>query len=91
MTMSPAIVHAMLGATVMGCILAAVFFARFWATTRDRFFGFFTAAFVLLAVNWVRVLQVHASNESRHLVYLFRLVAFVLIVIAIIDKNRRSR
>lgn len=84
-------IDSMLGATVMGCVLAAVFFARFWATSRDRFFAFFAAAFVLLAINWVGVLQLHATSESRHLVYLLRLVAFVLIAIAIIDKNRRSR
>jgi len=84
-------IDSMLGATVMGCLLAAVFFARFWATSRDRFFGFFAAAFVLLAVNWIGVLQLHASSESRHLVYLLRLIAFVLIAIAIIDKNRRSK
>ena len=85
------VIQALLGATVMGCFLAAVFFARFWHTSRDRFFGFFTAAFVLLAINWIRVLDVHASNESRQLVYLFRLLAFVLIAVAIIDKNRRSK
>lgn len=84
-------IDSMLGATVMGCVMAAVFFARFWATSRDRFFGFFAAAFVLLAINWIGVLQLHATSESRHLVYLLRLVAFVLIAVAIIDKNRRSK
>lgn len=83
-------IDTMLGATVMACVFAAVFFARFWATSRDRFFGFFTAAFVLLAVNWIGVLQLDATSESRHLVYLLRLLAFVLIAIAIVDKNRRS-
>jgi hypothetical protein len=86
-----AAIHAMLGATVMGCFVAAVFFARFWATSRDRFFGFFAAAFVLLAVNWIGVIQLGSTaSESRHLIYVLRLVAFVLIALAIFDKNRRS-
>lgn len=88
--MTPDVASTMLGATIMGCVFAAVFFARFWYTSRDRFFAFFSAAFVLLAVNWFGVLQLGPTTESRHLVYLLRLLAFVLIAIAIIDKNRRS-
>lgn len=84
-------IEALLGATVMVCLVAAVFFARFWRTSGDRFFGFFTAAFVLLAGNWIGVIAIgSAASESRHLVYLLRLGAFVLIVVAIVDKNRRS-
>ena len=39
---------AMRGALVMGCFVAALFFARYWRLSRDRFYGFFTAAMVLL-------------------------------------------
>ncbi len=87
--MQPAI-DAMLGALAMGCVFAAVFFARFWMASRDRFFAFFTAALLLLAMNWIGVIHVDATGESRHIVYLLRLLAFVLIAFAVVDKNRRA-
>lgn len=85
--MTPTI-DAMLGATAIGCLFAAVFFARFWFQTRDRFFGWFTVAMVLLAVNWLGVLYIDPASEAHHDVYFVRLLAFLMIGGAIIDKNR---
>jgi hypothetical protein len=78
------------GAAAMACVVVGMFFARYWRTTRDRFFLFFVAAFCAFALNWVGVAVVQPSMESTHWFYLFRLVGFLLIIAAIIDKNRRS-
>lgn len=79
------------GLLVMGYLIAGLFFLRFWHDTRDRLFGIFGAAFWLLAVQ--RFLLVLLENTPRDDVWLYalRLLAFVLILAAIIDKNRGTR
>jgi hypothetical protein len=79
-----------LGATTMANLVAATFFFHFWRKTKDRFFGFFSLAFVLLATNRVVLAFIPGEFEHEHLVYVIRLVAFLVIVYAIIDKNRAS-
>lgn len=78
------------GAAAMACVVAGLFFLRYWRTTRDRFFLFFLAAFFAFALNWVGLAVVQPSQESTHWFYVLRLVAFLLIIAAIIDKNRRA-
>jgi hypothetical protein len=68
-------------------VIGLVFF-RYWAETKDRFFAFFGAAFWVFCANWVALAVINPTDETRHYVYLIRLVAFVLILVAIIDKNR---
>ena len=80
----------LLGALIASCFFAAVFFLRFWHRTRDRFHLFFSAAMVLLAVNWAAVAGTTAAGEPRSEIYLARLLAFVLILVAIVDRNRRK-
>jgi predicted permease len=77
------------GALVFGCTTVSIFFVRFWSLSRDRFFLFFAAAFAFLALNWVGLVVIPTEVETRHYAYLLRLVAFVLIIVGIIDKNRR--
>lgn len=86
-------IDTMRGAVIMGCFLAAVFFARYWHLSRDRFYGFFTAAMLLLAINWAALVHVDTTGqeEARHIIYILRMVAFLLIALGIVDKNRRSR
>ncbi|AKF05693.1 DUF5985 family protein [Sandaracinus amylolyticus] len=79
------------GALTMASIVASLAFLRFWRESRDRFFVMFSAAFALLAVNWVAVAFVPADYEARALVYLVRLSAFLIIIGAIVDKNRASQ
>jgi hypothetical protein len=76
------------GALVMACWTAGLCFFRFWKSTRDRLFIYFGAAFWVLMLNWVALAIVPPRDESRHQVYLLRLLAFVLILIGIVDKNR---
>lgn len=78
------------GAAAMGCMVAGLYFLRYWTTTRDRFFLFFLAAFFAFGLNWLGLAVMQPSKESTHWFYLLRLVAFLLIIAAIIDKNRRA-
>ncbi len=81
----------MLGALTMASITAIVFFLRFWRTSRDRLFLFFAGAFAVLAVDWVAVAAFGQLESVRHYVYLVRAGAFLLIILGIVDKNRRQR
>lgn len=78
------------GAAAMACVVAGMFFLRYWRETLDRFFLFFVAAFWAFALNWAGLAVVQPSVESTHWFYLLRLLAFLLIIAAIVDKNRRA-
>lgn len=78
----------MLGAIAMACVVAGLFFLRFWRKTHDRLFGLFATAFLLLGLNWVALAFTTGDETIRTLLYAVRLVAFVMILAAIIDKNR---
>jgi hypothetical protein len=43
-----------------------------------------------MGLNWLSLAFVDPGDELRHTLYLLRLLAFVLIIIGIVDKNRRS-
>lgn len=77
------------GAISMACLTIALFFLRFWRQTRDRLFVVFAAAFALLMVERLMLATVSASHEMAPYIYLVRLVAFALIMGAVVDKNRR--
>jgi hypothetical protein len=79
------------GALIFGCALVALFFARFFQDTRDRLFAFFTAAFAILAFHWLVLALTDPGSEHRPLFYLLRLVAFGMIILAILEKNREIR
>ena len=79
------------GAITFGFLVAAVFFLRFWRRSAERLFAMFAAAFFVLAVERVILTVVNPENEFRPYVYIVRLMAFVLIIIAIVDKNRGTK
>lgn len=76
------------GALVAGYAVAGLFFLRFWRDTRDRLFGIFAAAFWLLAAQRLALALSEDPNGEQLLLYGIRLLAFVLILAAIVDKNR---
>lgn len=75
------------GAVTMAYIIAAAYFLRFWRKTSDRLFLNFALAFGLMALNQVIVSVFWAADERRSYVYGLRVLAFVLILLAIVDKN----
>ena len=77
------------GALVAMNLMAGLLFLRFWRDTRDRLFGMFAAAFALLAVQRALLLAYrHPAGDEEAGIYLVRLAAFLLILDAIVDKNR---
>jgi hypothetical protein len=79
-----------MGALAAASGIAGLFFLKFWRLSGDRLFAFFAVAFWLLGLTWIVLGVGNVAVESRHHVYLIRLAAFLLIIVAVIDKNRRS-
>ena len=79
------------GAVTLACFLVGVKFLKFWRASRDRFFLWFVAAFWVFATGWVIRAFADASAEDVHHVYVPRLLGFVHILAAILDKNRKGR
>lgn len=78
------------GSIVMGYVVAGLFFLRFWHHTRDRLFLIFALAFLVLGGQRLGLALSAAPVEARTGLYLVRLFAFLMILLAIIDKNRTS-
>ena len=76
------------GAIVAGFALAGLFFLKSWKQTRDELFLAFTGAFWLLGLGQALLTFSNIPLEERTPLYLLRLAAFVLILIAIWRKNR---
>jgi uncharacterized membrane protein len=78
------------GAVTAGFLLASLFFLRFWKRTRDPLFMAFASAFFLLGLHQALLALASVPIEERSWLYLIRLAAFALILIAIIRTNRGS-
>jgi uncharacterized protein DUF5985 len=75
------------GSVFAGFLACGLFFLRFWSHSRDFLFLAFAGAFWLLALNVAVVVLIPAPDATRGWFYLIRLVAYVLIAIAIVRKN----
>lgn len=78
------------GLIVALALVAALVFLRFWRQSRDRLFGFFAGAFVLYGLNHLVLTFNPRDSEIRPYLYLIRLAAFLLIIVGILDKNRKA-
>jgi hypothetical protein len=78
------------GAATLGFLVAALFFFRFWRRTEDGLFLAFGVAFILLGANQALLILANVPDEERSWLYLLRLLAFILILTAIIRKNSRA-
>ncbi|MDZ4779108.1 MAG: DUF5985 family protein [Planctomycetia bacterium] len=78
------------GAIAMACLIAGLFFLRFWRRTGDRLFIIFASAFWLLGLTRLAVGLTINQSEDRILIYSIRLIAYLLILAAIVDKNRNE-
>ena len=79
------------GAIIMGYLVAGLFFLRFWRQIRDRLFLIFAVAFWILGAQRMALAVDRTMQEAHTSLYLVRLLAFLLILLAIIDKNRGPR
>jgi len=80
----------LLGALAMSSWVAGLFFMRFWRASRDRLFVYLATCFWLLALNWLSLALVPSVRETQHEMFLLRLLAFGILIVGILDKNRRS-
>ena len=79
----------MLGAIAFSNCIASLFFLRFWKQTQDRLFLMFSIYFGIEGINRVLMgLSRLNFNEEQPVIYFIRFVSYLLIVIAILDKNR---
>lgn len=78
-----------MGAIAMASAVVALFFLRFWRETGDRLFGMFALAFLLLGITRLGLAASSDADEWHTMWYWVRLAAFLMILIAIVDKNRR--
>jgi Family of unknown function (DUF5985) len=80
----------LLGVIVTASLASGAFFLKFWTGTRDPLFLAFAAAFFIEGLNRITFLFVEAPNEGRPTIYMVRLFAFLLILAAIVRKNRST-
>lgn len=84
-----------LNAAVCGGIAVAfgmigVGFVRFWRTSGNRLFLLFAIAFFLLTIERIVLILENPENEFTPYIYTIRLAAFLVIIAAIVDQNRKS-
>lgn len=81
----------MMGAIAMASWVAGLFFLRFWWDTHDRLFAIFALSFWLLGATRVALAVARNTEEEHSYLYWVRLAAFLLILLAIADKNRPKK
>lgn len=79
------------GAVALGFAVCALFFLRYWRRTREELFLAFALAFLLLGTGQTVLALANIPTEERSYIYLLRLAAFLLILVAIYRKNRSAR
>jgi hypothetical protein len=77
------------GMLTLGYAVAATFFARFWRDSRDRLFLFFAVAFALLSLHRIGLAAADHLPFPQTAHYVVRLLAYLTILAAIVDRNRR--
>lgn len=79
------------GAVTLGYLVLSLFFLRFWKKVHERLFLWFAMAFLALGIERTLFIYMDLPNESTHYLYSIRLMAFILFLAAIIDKNRLKK
>jgi len=77
----------LLGVIATASFTAGLFFLRFWKTTRDRLFLAFAVFFLIEAINRIVLLCFEHPNEGSPWIYLIRLLALIILLFAIVEKN----
>lgn len=78
------------GGILMASFVCCLFFFRGWRQTGDRLLMLFGIAFALLTFERVALASLRQLSESVPEIYLMRLAAFVIIIIAIVQKNLQA-
>ena len=75
------------GAVTLAHLVAAGFFLRFWLRRSDRLFLWFSLAFALFALHQGLSFAYSVVSEAHGFFYALRVLGFIVILAAIIDKN----
>lgn len=78
----------LMGATAALSLVVGLFFLRFWRNTHDRFFLFLSASFVLQGMDRLLQHDMWAWSEETSEQYTLRILAYMLILLAVLDKNK---
>jgi hypothetical protein len=79
------------GALGTASLIVGMFFLRFFRRTQDGLFLAFAVAFWLMALNQIAPILLGVGRENLGGIYLLRLAAFTLIIVAILGKNLQRR
>lgn len=79
------------GGIATASLLIGLFFFRFWRETRDTFFLLFALSFWLEGLHRFIANQYLSPEEDSPIYYVVRIVAYGLIIAAIVLKNRRAK
>jgi hypothetical protein len=85
--MAPELASFVSGAIAMAFAVCAAFFLRFWRRTKDSLFLAFAIAFILLSLNQALTTLLGLPMEERSWLYVLRLAAFLVIIVAVLRKN----
>jgi hypothetical protein len=81
----------LLGVISTASLTAGLFFLKFWRRTRDVLFLAFAISFFIEGLNRIAFLLLPRPSEGSPAIYFVRLVAFLIILTAILWKNYGSR
>ena len=79
------------GATFIALAGSALFFFRYWQHSSDSLFANFCAAFAMFALSTIMVFFLGESADFIPFAYGLRLGGFVLIILAIVQKNLKQK
>ena len=77
----------LIGVVCAACLVAALFFLRFWRSTRDTLFMAFTLFFAIEGADEAYDLTLPHPNEGSLAVTIIRFLASLGILVAILWKN----
>jgi hypothetical protein len=79
------------GAITTAYLVSALYFLKFFRRTGDALFAWFAAAFLVFAIQRFALFVVGNGDETDAIIYGVRLIAFLMILFAIVQKNLKSR
>lgn len=77
------------GMLAMGFMVSGLLFLKYWHKSNDRLFGAFALAFFIFAAERIVLGIVGIDSPTAQHLFLVRLAGFLLILAAVIDKNRK--
>lgn len=79
----------LIGAIVMASSILSLFFLRFWKMTKDSFFFYFAISFFLDGLSRL-IMGTTSLQDQSILIYLIRMLGYLLIIYAILNKNNNK-